>query len=266
MKRVTVKLVRILMCLPTLVGASSVARGQSEARRSPVVVELFTSEGCSTCPPADALLARLEREQPIANAEVIALEEHVDYWNQQGWIDPFSSPEWTERQRVYVGRFKQDAEYTPQMVVDGRTQFVGSKLQEAVRAVTAAAEQVKTNVEVHQAKSEGKQDLRLNIKVGKLEGQTSGDTAEIWLAVSERELSSAVKGGENTGRELHHAAVLRLLRKVGTADAREATSFERIAEIKWKSEWIRKNVIVVAMVQEKKSRQILGTAVLRFAN
>src|SRR6267142_2437088 len=97
--------------------------------RTPVVVELFTSEGCSSCPPADELLSRMAKQQPIANAEVIALEEHVDYWNELGWVDPFSSREWTARQQVYAGVLGNGNAYTPQMVVDGKTEFVGSQLR-----------------------------------------------------------------------------------------------------------------------------------------
>ena len=103
--------------------------------RGAVVVELFTSEGCSTCPPADALLAQLEDEQFIDGAEVIALEEHVDYWNQQGWTDPFSAVEWTLRQQEYAAAFKVDGVYTPQMIVDGRSQFIGSRIREATAGI-----------------------------------------------------------------------------------------------------------------------------------
>src|SRR5260221_13588392 len=93
----------------------------------PVVVELFTSEGCSSCPPADALLLKLMEKQRPEKAAIVALEEHVDYWDQLGWRDPFSSREWTGRQESYAATFSRGNVYTPQMVVDGRVEFVGSR-------------------------------------------------------------------------------------------------------------------------------------------
>lgn len=106
------------------------ASGTGEAR-SPVIVELFTSEGCSSCPPADQFLAKLEAEQPIQNVEVIALEEHVDYWNNLGWTDPFSSDSATTRQYAYAGAIGNGNAYTPQMIVDGQDEFVGSRERQA---------------------------------------------------------------------------------------------------------------------------------------
>src|SRR5437899_8330014 len=100
-----------------------------DTQRIPVIVELFTSEGCSSCPPADALLARLANEQLAANIQLIALEEHVDYWNDLGWTDPFSSRDWTARQYVYAGALRNGNPYTPQMVVDGRSEEHTSELQ-----------------------------------------------------------------------------------------------------------------------------------------
>src|SRR3954463_5560674 len=114
--------------------------------RVPVVVELFTSEGCSSCPPADALLARLDETQPVEGAEVIALAQHVDYWNQLGWSDPFSSHELSERQGEYARAFGRDGVYTPQMVVDGRAEFPGGNSGRAFDAIAEAAREQKAEV------------------------------------------------------------------------------------------------------------------------
>src|SRR6267143_3417416 len=126
-----------------------------ETQRIPVIVELFTSEGCASCPPADALLARLDGGQLAGNVQLIALEEHVDYWNDLGWTDPFSSRDWTDRQYVYAGALKNRNPYTPQMVVDGTTEFVGSRTQQARQAIREAAAKSKIPVTLAQGNSDG---------------------------------------------------------------------------------------------------------------
>jgi hypothetical protein len=239
----------------------STTKAQTPAResgRKPVIVELFTSEGCSTCPPADVLLQKLEAEQPVAGAEIVALEEHVDYWNHDGWNDPYSSPDWTERQTVYRTIFNQ-TEYTPQMIVDGQSQFVGSNGREALVQIEKSAHREQTDIFINSEKPDSHGSQRFTVSVGKLAGDTTGDIAEIWLAVTEDGLQSTVNRGENAGHVLHHTATLRSLHKIGTADVSAASvSFKGDSRVKFDSHWKPENLHVVVFVQEKKSRKILG--------
>ena len=236
------------------------ARATDDAKPpAPVVVELFTSEGCSSCPPADALLVKFENAQPIQGAKVIAIEEHVDYWNHDGWTDPYSSADWTQRQVDYVLKFKDKTPYTPQMIVDGQTQMTGAQEPQARDAIQQAASQPQTDITLAGGDSSGNsQDFK--VRVGKLTGNTDKDSAEIWLAVTESGLASSVKAGENAGRDLRHAPVLRSLHKIGTARGNGDTTFDSSTKVKFNSTWKRQNVQIVVFIQDKKSMRILGAA------
>lgn len=228
--------------------------------RKPVVVELFTSEGCSTCPPADRLLQKLEEQQPIPGADVIALEEHVDYWNHDGWNDPYSSAEWTQRQLNYGAAFKTEP-YTPQMVVDGHSQFVGSSAPDAWLAIQKAVRSPKTDVAINALAPGADGSQSLTVSVGKLMGNTREDVAEVWLAVTEDGLRSSVNAGENAGRVLPHVATLRSLSKIGVAATNDASqSFTGSPRVKIDSHWDREKMAITVFVQEKSGRQILGAA------
>src|SRR5712664_628218 len=242
--------------------ASSITPGTA---RTAVVVELFTSEGCSSCPPADALLARLAEEPLAGNVQLIALEEHVDYWNDLGWADPFSSRDWTSRQNVYSGALGNGNPYTPQMVVDGTVEFVGSHGRKARQAILEAAGKTKIPVTLEQSGANNAATGNFSVKVGKLEGTAKRAAAEVWLAVTETGLHSAVTRGENAGEDLHHAAVVRFMRKIGEAKGDGETSFAGDANVPLQKEWKRENLRVVVFVQEKKSRRILGAAEIRIS-
>src|SRR5215469_7975539 len=123
-------------------------KDQLPGQRRAVLVELFTSEGCSSCPPADALLEKLDRSQPIPGAEIVVLSEHVDYWNHIGWADPYSGAAFSARQEQYARRFRTQGTYTPQMVVDGRSEFVGSDARTAESAVRSAIRQPKVAIRI----------------------------------------------------------------------------------------------------------------------
>jgi hypothetical protein len=177
-----------------------------------VLLELFSSEGCSSCPPADTLLDKLEQTQPVAGVHVIALEFHVDYWNRLGWTDPFSKAEYTERQRAYGQALKKSNIYTPQMVVDGAVDFVGSSEKSATTAL-AAAGAVAAPVTLRADRSGD----TINIQIAPYASALS-----VYLTRSERGLTTQVPSGENAGKTLHHAPVVRSLELLGKTVANVA--------------------------------------------
>jgi hypothetical protein len=241
------------------------ALGSAPEVHGPVVVELFTSEGCSSCPPADNLLLKMDEAHSVGNVEVIALEEHVDYWDDLGWQDPFSSHEWTERQQRYASAFHQGSVYTPEMVVDGRAEFVGSRETQARQTIAEMAGKEKAVLTVTTAKSsDGKEHV--SVRIGKLPEGSAADSSEVWLAITETGLHTAVTRGENAGEDLQHSAVVRTLHKIGVADPKnQDTSFTGDANVSLNKSWQRNNLRAVVFVQQKKSQQIVGAAEVRIA-
>ena len=235
------------------------------AAHEPVIVELFTSEGCSSCPPADALLAELDARQPLGSAEVIALEEHVDYWDQQGWKDPFSSAAWTARQYEYAGKLHNGNPYTPEMVVDGRAGFIGSRLGTARQEIERAAALQKTRMEISEIWPLRNKSVVFKVSVRKLANLAPRDTAEIILAITESGLHSSVKAGENSGEELHHSPVVRELRVIGVLRKNGEEGFQAQPAVKLDAKWNVENLHAVVFVQEKKNRRVLGAAAIRVA-
>lgn len=216
--------------------------------KASVLVELFTSEGCSSCPPADRVLARLEKEQANKDAEIITLALHVDYWNYLGWRDEFSSKKFSERQSGYAERFKLDSIYTPQMVVDGQTQFVGSNLDTAQKAISEQAQTGKANVEI------SKTGDKLKVKIS---GAPLHDESYVWLAIAEDDLKTNVKLGENRGKTLVHVSVAREMKLLGTLAAVDKT-FENETVLQFDSKWKRENLKFIVFVQGKDSKKIFG--------
>jgi hypothetical protein len=230
----------------------------ADSTSTPVLVELFTSEGCSSCPPADALLSRLGRTQPVHGVDIIALEEHVDYWDSLGWKDPFSSQAATARQYEYGQAFGGRQVYTPQMIVDGRTEFVGSSDTDALRAIRLAGKAPKPAVQLAWEAGE-----TLSVHVEPPSGTTHGDGQQLILVVAENMLHSIVKRGENSGRALEHNGVVRQLMPLGKIDAAPA-GFSSKFPVHLDHEWNRANLRAVVFVQERGSRHVLAAASIPF--
>jgi hypothetical protein len=186
-----------------------VALALRAAEPVPVLAELFTSEGCSSCPPADRLLQQLDRTQPVPGARIIVLSEHVDYWNQLGWRDPYSSPIFSRRQEQYA-RVLGSEVATPQIVVDGRIPVLGNDAEAVRKAISSAAGRAKATVGIAGARRDGGEaEARISIPA------LAKGRAEVWIATADEVDRSSVGRGENAGRTLTHVAVVRTLIKAG---------------------------------------------------
>lgn len=219
-----------------------------------VVVELFSSEGCSSCPPADSLLREIAAT-PRDDADVIALEMHVDYWNDLGWADPYSSPLFTERQRAYSEALGDGRIYTPEMVVDGATGFVGSQRGTARAAIARAAASPKARVTI--SRSGTPEVLRVQVS----DVPPPKPRADVILAFVEEGLTSDVTRGENAGSKLAHAPVVRALKRLETmASGAPSVDIEVPETPLLQSAWRRSHLRAVALVQSVETRAILGAA------
>jgi hypothetical protein len=200
-------LINIFMLAPSSTSAAQTAK----ADRTPVLVELFTSEGCSSCPPADALLAKLDRIQPVAGAEIIVLGEHVDYWDED-WRDRFSSHQYTERQNQYSSRLHFDGPYTPQMIVDGTDQFVGNDGPHALRAIQHAAQTTKLPLTLSRPVVDGNR-ISATVSTTAPPAQLRGD---LFAALVDPTDTTDVRHGENGGKQLQHVGVVRVMQRIGS--------------------------------------------------
>ena len=227
------------------------ARGAE--KRVPVLLELFTSEGCSSCPPADQLLEKLDRDQPISGADLIVLSEHVDYWNHDGWTDPYSSNDFTHRQQAYATQFGIGDIYTPQLIVDGGKPVVGGNGPDIARAIDESVRTAKIPVKVSAAKSE--KGLRVHIEAPALEGEVKG---LVYLAIAANHAQSHVTSGENSGRELGHTAVVLSLRQIAKISAKEGVSKDVAAPVNVKFQ--AGDTRVVVFVEDARTHRVLGAA------
>lgn len=229
--------------------------GKTDPNAVPVLVELFTSEGCSSCPPADTVLAGLERTQSVSGARVVPLGLHVDYWDGIGWPDPFSSAQATQRQRAYAPLGS--GSYTPQAVIDGRVETIGSRRGTVEQAIAEAAKRPHAAITVKLApRTDAGSPLDVTLDVGALPAGSAGD-AELLVALTQNAVRVDVKRGENAGKVLEHTAVARQLVVVGPT---AAAGGSLKTSLKVPPGLAAKELRVVAFVQEHASRHILGSA------
>ena len=247
-------------------GASSpspaAASASPEAPRVAVIVELFTSEGCSDCPPVDKFLAQLGRNQPVPGVLIIPLEEHVDYWDNQGWRDPFSDALFTWRQQWYAQHFGLPSPATPEMVVDGRAQFLGRAIGKMREAIVESAHAPQARVTLTLAAGDDKDSLQAAIRVEDYPAGISkkDDKAEVRVAVTEDDLSSQVRAGENSGKSLEHQGVVRKLLSAG--EVKTGEPFSKELKIPLGRGWNPQHLHVVVFLEAHSTHQILGAAIV----
>ena len=220
------------------------------AKKSFVLLELYTSEGCPTCPPADANLARLEREQPVTDTEIVTLALHVDYWNSTAWKDVYSSPLFSRRQQIYSQALKTGQSYTPQMIVDGRAEFAGNNLAKAHKAIADAAKPGKAAIEIKPHAAGYKIEIT---------GIPAHETATVFLAITEDNLASNRKSGLQSSKKIQLVSVVRELKSLGMLAAAQ-TNLEIETTLQIQSNWKKENLKLIVFVQENASRRILGAS------
>jgi hypothetical protein len=262
MSRQTLFSIPLLLMLTILPANGAKQPAKSPESSSPVILELFTSQGCSSCPPADRLLTRLA-EDPALAGRVIPLSFHVDYWDYIGWRDPFASPRWSERQREYGRAFRSNRIYTPQIVVNGRTECVGSH-ENVVRKQIAAALGTPPAARVSLEAGRPGADGRLKVRVGaELVRAAADQDLDLWVAVWETGLVTPVGAGENASHTLKNDHVVRRLEKAlslpGRSGSRESAEIVLGLDKRWKLE----NLGVAAFLQDPATRVIHGAAARR---
>lgn len=236
-------------------GASTPTAAAPPAARPAILLELFTSEGCSSCPAADELLRELAQAGAVEDTPVIALELHVDYWNYLGWRDPFSDEAYSQRQAAYVPLLGMRGPYTPQLVVDGRFDVLGSSATRARAAILNASEGQTSRARVTLSLTGPGDTLRLQAS------QLPRRRTVLYAAVTESGLSTRVARGENAGRLLPHGPVVRWLHAVGSGDS--GTLQAEVPLRLWPG-WRREALQLVAFAQDAGSGQVLGAAAIAY--
>jgi hypothetical protein len=226
----------------------------------PILVELFTSEGCSSCPPADALLQKMDTSPAINGAQLIVLSEHVDYWDHDGWKDPNSSAALTERQADYVRALGLKEPYTPQLIVDGTSEVRANNPQQFAKVFQDATAASKIPVRIGEVSVDAGNPAILRARI-EADGNSDKHNADVFVAVALDRVESQVLRGENGGHHLTHVAVVLQITKVGKLS--KGKSFDETVQLKLKPGTDPKNLRIVAFVQESGPGRLLGVALHR---
>lgn len=244
----------ISMCAPAWSQSQSADPGKAS---TPILIELFTSEGCSSCPPADAWLQRLDANQPIPGARAIVLSEHVDYWNHDGWTDPFSSPLLTERQNEYARALGLSSPYTPQLIVDGKSELQLTDGSQVSKVLLQAARTAPVSVSIDAIHIEGDSPRTLRAHIV-ADGTTEKHNADVFAVLALDHAESQVLHGENGGRHLAHVAVAQEIAKIGKLEKGKVLVVNYQAQLKHGLD--PKNLRLVVFVQESGPGEVLGAA------
>ena len=238
------------------------------AGRGSVLVELFTSEGCPHCPEADAMLEKLYTDQSVEGAQIVALEEHVDYWDRPSWVDHYSSPTFTQRQQGYADAMDLDSLYTPQMVVNGLVEFVGNNAPRARSTISALGRAPLPAVRIVLAAAGADRKLAPGARRVRLEARDlpHESASDVYLVLAEDKLFSRVNGGRNAGESWPHSSIAHRLYLVGKMPA-GSKEISLIAEIEPpEAAWRVENLRLVAFVQEQETRRVLALGTVRLAD
>jgi hypothetical protein len=229
----------------------------ADADARPVLIELFTSEGCSSCPPADIILQRLDDYQPIAGARLIVLSEHVTYWDHDGWKDPNSSPALTDRQSSYETALGENESFTPQFIVDGIHEVHIEHMGQMEDVLKKATDTPKVAVRIADVKIDPADPTILRAHI-ETDANSEKHNADLYVAVALSHVESQVLKGENGGKHLVHVAVVQQLTKVGKLP--KGRSFAQDIQLKLKPGTDLKNLRLVAFLQESGPGKLLGAA------
>jgi hypothetical protein len=226
----------------------------------PILIELFTSEGCSSCPPADSWLEKVDASQPIPGAEAIVLSEHVDYWDHEGWKDPYSSSVLTERQSIYAREFGLSSPYTPQAIVNGQTELRLGDTQQTMKVFQKSAEASMIPLTISRVSVDGSSPalLRAHIEIA---GHAENLAADVYGAVVLDHAESQVQRGENGGKHLTHVAVVQEMKKIGKLDKGRDVSLD--FQTKLTSGVDPRNLRLVVFLQQSGQGKVLGAAMSR---